>query len=124
MISIIKTILSILSLKFIHKSTEQIVILECYIHGTRYYECQRLVTENKLQKNDQLILKLEPDNEYDEFAIKIYNSNNEKLGYIPKKHSQVIANIMQKNKTIYAIIKRVDKKAWDPLFIKVIMDNN
>ena len=37
----------------------------------------------------------EPNNEYDEYAIKIVNSNNKMLGYVPSEENEDIYNLLR-----------------------------
>lgn len=54
-------------------------IFDCDIRGHFRYqlECKELVV------GDMIWLMPEPDNEYDEFAIRVLNSQGKDLGYIP-----------------------------------------
>ena len=53
-----------------------------------------------LNTNDELILELEPDNEFDSNAVEIFNSDNIKLGYIPRYYSSQVAKMMEENKKV------------------------
>lgn len=53
---------------------------------------------------DQLTLKREPDNAYDRWAVAVLTSEGQKLGYISKEHSQVLANIMDQGAEVQARI--------------------
>ncbi|MEO1957933.1 MAG: HIRAN domain-containing protein [Nautiliaceae bacterium] len=77
------------------------------IAGIEYYEALFAVEEMKV--GDELILKREYDNIYDENAVEIYYKDI-KLGYIPKSANYSIARIMDAGWDIFeAYIQALDK---------------
>lgn len=76
---------------------------------------------DKLSKGDVLNMKLEPDNKYDENAIKVLNKEGEMCGYIPKKYKvnadEFILNVLIKKKfeklTTKYILKVHEVYKWD-----------
>ena len=69
------------------------------IAGVSYYKdiCK------KIEVNDILLMIPEPENEYDENAIRICNISNEKCGYVPK---YVIKQIKNKDKKKLKVIDK------------------
>ena len=69
-----------------------------------------------MKTGQELKLKREPQNPYDEKAIEIY-WKTEKLGYIPRVDNEVIANLMDRKKDIRAFIqsKNDSGNPWDRL---------
>ncbi|MCB0538955.1 MAG: HIRAN domain-containing protein [Bacteroidetes bacterium] len=62
-----------------------------------------------MQKDDTIILIREPDNPYDEYAIKVVYGNNFQIGYIPKTHSKLISNFLdsgRKYKVPFFLVER------------------
>lgn len=94
-------------------------LLTCQIHGSHYYGCIQLVESNQVHKGESLILTREPDNEYDEYAIEVHNQSKTKLGYVPKNHNRVIAELMDQHCNIYAVVKHVKRKEWEPVTIRI-----
>lgn len=89
------------------------------MHGSRYYDCLDLIAAGKVQKNQRLVLRREPDNEYDECAIEVYTLTGDKLGYVPKNHNRVIAALMDQHCKIDAVIVRLDRQAWEPVTLRI-----
>lgn len=73
------------------------------IAGIRYY----IDNDLYLEENEELRLKREPENQYDKYAIAVYNSEK-KIGYIPRRNNKVFARLMDGGKSILAKVKCVD----------------
>ena len=84
----------------------EIHLFDTYIAGTSYLEDATVL--DTLNQNDKLTLKRE-DNKYDEKAILILNSTNNKLGYIPEKDNQIFSRLMDAGKLLIAKVNKIDK---------------
>ena len=58
---------------------------------------------------DELILVREKDNKYDDRAIMIVNSDNQMIGYIPKKDNPIVSRLMDAGFRIVAVVKERNK---------------
>lgn len=103
------------------KKYKQLILLECQIHGSHYYECLKLIQEHKLFVGEPLTLQREPHNSYDPYAIEILTAAGKKLGYIPQKHSQVLASLMDHQCVLSADIQSIFTTAWEPININVTL---
>ena len=84
------------------------------IAGIEYYEA--LFAVEKMRVGDELILKREHDNIYDENAVEIYYKDI-KLGYIPRSANYSISKIMNAGWDIFdAYVQKIDR---DELIIQV-----
>lgn len=86
------------------KATKEIRLSSPYIAGFQYY--QGLELEQMLKENDSLILKREPQNTHDCYAIEVYIGSN-KLGYLPREENKVIARMMDQGITVKARIVKI-----------------
>ena len=84
----------------------EIHLFDTYIAGTSFLEDTTVL--DTLNLNDKLTLKRE-DNKYDEKAILILNSTNNKLGYIPEKDNQIFSRLMDAGKLLIAKVYKIDK---------------
>lgn len=73
------------------------------IAGIRYY----IDNDLYLEENEELRLKREPENQYDKYAIAVYNSEK-KIGYIPRRNNKVFVRLMDGGKSILVKVKCVD----------------
>jgi hypothetical protein len=96
---------------------EDILALESIVAGTSYLNLQEI--EKEIIPNvTELSLQREPDNQFDEFAIKLLYKDN-KLGYIPKSKNQTIARLMDVGKQFYA---KVSTKEWEGKWLKMDLE--
>jgi hypothetical protein len=65
-------------------------IFECDVRG--HFKHQS--TCSKTKSGDLVWLIPEPDNDYDEFAIRILNSDGKDLGYIPQEDNEEILDLL------------------------------
>lgn len=83
---------------------EQTVSRDFFVAGVRHYlPCSddKCNFENiSINLNDKLVLKLEPDNEKDSNAVEIFNSEDVKLGYIPRYYSKQVTKMIKENKEV------------------------
>ncbi len=100
---------------------KKLTLLECQIHGSHYYDCLKLIENNQLFVGEQLILKRQPDNEYDQYAIEVLTVEGKKLGYIPKNHSQILASLIDQKCRVSADIQSIFTTAWEPVNIRLIL---
>lgn len=99
-------------------SSEEILTLECVVAGTTFIKNLHEI-ETKLEQGQYLDLKREPDNKYDAFAVAIYNSQGEKLGYVPRDKNQMLARLMDAGKWFYA---KIQSKIWEGSWLKIDLE--
>ena len=61
----------------------------------------------------------EPENQYDNRAIVIKDSENNKVGYIPKYKNDIISKLMDAGKIIFGKIR---SKEWKNNYLKIDID--
>lgn len=97
-----------------------ILLLECHVAGTGWRDLAEI--EPGLQKGDQFILRREPENTHDTWAIKVLTGDDEHLGYIPRAMNETLARLLDAGKIIYA--KLTDKNwkdDWLRLEVEIMM---
>lgn len=70
--------------------------------------------KNLLKINDNLILEKEPNNKYDQYAIKIIYENNHKkyhIGYVPRYYAKDLTEMLNKNIEYSAKIESLNFKS-------------
>jgi hypothetical protein len=112
--------------KFIQSTTtkpgKKITLLHCFVAGYRYYEGENI--ESQMQEGMDLQLIREPKNDYDSSAISVHYKTT-KLGYIPQYENLVLANMMDQQAKISAVVGFVDTEAppWERVEIEVMMSD-
>ena len=85
--------------------------IEFEIAGVRHRQkdLERYAQEGLLRNGAKLRLEIDPDNKFDQNAVKILLSHNsEMLGYVPRYYSEYLARELS-NGTVYsAVVSRVD----------------
>lgn len=87
------------------KSVRKIRLSSPYLAGFQHYQGPEI--ESQLSENNLLTLKREPTNQYDGYAIEVFQ-NNAKLGYLPRNENKVIARLMDQGVDVKARILCVD----------------
>lgn len=103
------------------KAKYSLFLVKCQIHGSHYYACFEVLKHKQLKQGQTLLLKREPDNEYDRYAIEVLTKRRQKLGYIPKHLNKVIAALMDQDCLVYAVVTAIASEAWEPVTIKVYL---
>ena len=92
----------------------ELIVLECQVAGTSYQDLEAI--EPQLNTNDRFLLIRESENEYDNFAVAIYTSRREKLGYLPRSKNETIARLLDAGKMIFGILRT---KEWVDEWLKL-----
>ncbi len=95
-------------------------LLTINIAGFNYYDGLKI--ENLLNKDDSIILKREINNKYDNKAIEVYYGIY-KLGYIPRRHNNILSKLMDSNKKLIAKIRHINKyeSYWNRVYIGIYL---
>ena len=68
---------------------------------------------------DRLELVRMPSNPSDPNAIKIFNRDRVKVGYVPKKDNLILARLMDAGKLLYAVVA---EKHWENDWLRIEVD--
>ena len=93
---------------------QEVELLDCNVAGTTFLDLDDI--EPKLKKHQLLMLKREPNNEYDNNAILILTEEGKKLGYVPQDKNEVLSKLMDAGKLLFG---RLDEKSWVDNWLKL-----
>lgn len=94
--------------------THEIFLLEIVVAGTSH--CKEIETiEYLIVPEKVLILKREPNNQFDEFAIAVY-CENIRIGFVPAEMNLVCSRLMDAGKLFFC---RVVSKNWKNKWLKI-----
>lgn len=83
--------------------SQELHLLNTRINGSRYVEnIDQLARE--LKEGDSARLVLEPENPYDERAIRVDTMEGNKLGYIPRRANEILFHLINAGKHVYGVI--------------------
>lgn len=83
-----------------------------FIAGVRHYldcngdNCDKSIT---VTRGDEIILKREPDNLYDQHAVQMLDIEGHILGYVPRYYSEGISRMLMDDKRVTCHVYNVDK---------------
>lgn len=83
--------------------SKELKLLNTRINGSRYVDNIYQLSE-KLNEGDHVRLVLEPENPYDEKAIRVDTAGGEKLGYVPRRANEILFNLMNAGKHVYGVV--------------------
>ena len=93
---------------------QEVELLACNVAGTSFLDLNDI--EPKLKKHQLLMLKREPNNEYDNNAILILTEEGQKLGYVPQEKNEVLSKLMDAGKLLFGCL---DEKSWVDDWLKL-----
>lgn len=99
--------------EFLHNDGEikpflkDIYLITVHVAGLDFVEDIEEIFPN-IKKGDTLELFREKSNVHDELAI-LVKFDGEKIGYVPKKDNEVLANLMDAGKELYGVVENVFK---------------
>lgn len=86
---------------------KEIFLIDTHVAGTSHIPVKEI--EPTLANGDSLVLRREPDNLHDEFAILILTESGAKLGYVPRDRNEILARLMDAGKLLFS---RIESKQW------------
>ncbi|OUN31555.1 HIRAN domain-containing protein [Blautia sp. An81] len=115
------------SLEFIDPilDTDQAVKHIFYVAGVRHYlECSGKNCEKatEITRGDQVYLKQEKDNAYDNNAVQMLSEDGKVFGYVPRYYSAGVSALLEKGRNIVCHIYNVDQNKNCNECIKAIME--
>ena len=95
--------------------SREILLIETQVAGTTHVlgieEVAPFLTEG-----ETLTLKRVPDNPSDPWAIKVFNADGFKLGYVPRGDNLILARLMDAGKELFA---RLTEKIWNGQWLRL-----
>ena len=98
------------------------IVRSFFLAGPRYYlgcdgeECEKSID---VTLHEEVKLVLEPENEHDEYAIKILNATNKLLGYVPRYYAKGISPLIGNEMIITCRVVEINKETECNECIKV-----
>lgn len=90
---------------------QEVFLLEITVAGTTFAHGLNEV-EQDIVPDKVLILKRDPDNAYDKFAIAIY-CNDVRIGYVPAQMNMVCSRLMDAGKLFFCrVVSKARKNNW------------
>jgi len=93
--------------------------IEVSLAGLYYRTEKAHRVAGELNVGDELDLKVNPSNNYDINAVKVY-ANGTWIGFIPQTHSEFVSNELFSGKKIKTIVSSTDKDNIPNIWIKLI----
>ena len=87
----------------------------CFVEKMRvmgiYQTGKRRFIRDNTEKTDELVLKREYGNKYDEHAVAVYDRYGNKIGYLEKRENEETAFYMDSGHECIAVVSDIDKKS-------------
>lgn len=103
--------------------SNNIYLIDAHIAGTSHVENIKDI-EPSLTIDKKLKFLREPNNEYDDRAIKIVDENDNKIGYVPRNKNEILSRLMDGGKVLYGTI--YDKEffgEWIKITIQIYLED-
>jgi len=101
---------------------EDIYLTTVPVAGMCFYDVEAIQPD--IKKGDTLILRRNPKNKHDVYAIEVRTVSGQMLGHIPRSENRVLARLMDSGKRITAMVKKTGEDSRCAEFsIKMLMTN-
>lgn len=78
---------------------------------------QRIV--KKCKGGERLVLRRDPDNEHDQFAVAVHRANGDQIGFIPSDSAEWMGRCMDEGHEFWAEVKEVTGQGRDTLGVNI-----
>ena len=102
---------------------QRILVLKTGIAGLQFNVENEAEQEalNAITPGTELMLFREPENEYDEWAVAVYLTEDDKLGFVSRFKNETIARLMDAGKKFIGV---VDNPEVDPAAKKIVEEEH
>lgn len=101
---------------------EDIYLTTVSIAGMCFYDVDTILPN--IKEDDALILRRNPKNNHDGYAIEVRTVHGQIIGHIPRSENRVLARLMDAGKRLTGFVKKGDNDAyWAELSVKILMMN-
>ena len=102
--------------------TEDIYLTTVHVAGMCFYEADTLLPD--IKNGDALILRHNPKNKHDSYAIEVRTISGQMLRHIPRSENRVLARLMDSGKRLMGMVKNADESSqWNGVSTKILMAN-
>lgn len=101
--------------------TREVRLCSPYVAGFQFYKGEEI--ESRFKENDTLLLRRQPDNKYDRYAIEVIHGGV-KIGYIPRDENRVVARMIDQNIEVKGRIAKIrpESPTWQRVKMRVYYD--
>jgi hypothetical protein len=85
--------------------------IECEIAGISFYDYRGLFNEKQINLKTELRLIREPENLYDEFAVRVEAPGDKKIGYIPSDYAEEIFDYIEADQSLKIRIRSLSNRS-------------
>ena len=86
----------------------EILLARMHVAGTAYYDAEAVA--HRLHPGQRLALRRQPGNRYDDLAIEVLGPRGRKLGYVPRRHNEMPARLIDAGKRLSARAESVARR--------------
>lgn len=103
------------------KAQPPTVLYETYVAGMQHHKPYRRGLMKSLVVGTDLVLKREPDNEFDHRAIAVYMQNGLRLGYLPKWINHIPSRLLDDGHELQCTITKFnsDDDPWHKVKVAI-----
>lgn len=101
---------------------QDIMLARMHVAGTDYYGAKN--ASESFSAGDRFVLKREPKNRHDKFAIEVLTQEGRKLGYIPADRNEIPARLMDAGKHLFVQLEAFKLRgSWLDISISLYMED-
>ena len=106
--------------------SKEIFLIYVRVAGLKYRENINELLKN-LKVGDKVILAREPENEYDDLAIKIQDAENRKIGYVPRVNNEILARLLDAGFKLFGRITEIKdpidgEYPWNAVWVDLFLE--
>ena len=101
---------------------QDIMLARMHVAGTDYYGAKNAA--ESFSEGERFVLRREPKNRHDKFAIEVLTQGGGKLGYIPRDRNEIPARLMDAGKHLFVQLETFKLRgSWLDISISLYMED-
>ena len=103
-------------------ASREILLARMHVAGTAYYDAEAVA--DRLRPGQRLALRRQPGNRYDALAIEVVGPRGRKLGYVPRRHNEMPARLIDAGKRLSARAESIERRGnWLNIRMSLYLDD-
>ncbi|MBQ6395813.1 MAG: HIRAN domain-containing protein [Atopobiaceae bacterium] len=100
-----------------------LLVSDTRVSGTTHIDGIEGISE-MLQEGDRLRFERQPQNRFDEWAIAVYDSRDNRIGFVPADINEIPARLMDAGKRLFGKVTSVEQRgSWQRIGMAVYLDD-
>jgi hypothetical protein len=101
-----------------------VTLFEAYVAGVQHHQLEGSDALSEITLGTVLMLKREPENEYDRFAVSVNTPDGICIGYLPRWINKIPGRLLDNDVSVQCEVTKIneDEPLWHRIKVAIVME--